>query len=483
MRLLNATTREFAEFYGEQTPKYAILSDTWEQSQEITYQEWLSPTAATSMKSGYRKIIATCVQALNDDYQWIWVDTNCIDKSCSAELSEAVNSMYAWYRDAELCYVYLADIVAPGAEIGPNQHRQVRDSRWHTRGWTLQELLAPRSLEFFALDWSPLGNRSELAREIEMATGIRKVKRAGSASVARKMSWLSRRQTSRTEDMAYCMLGLFNITMPLLYGEGDRAFLRPQEEIIRKTADLIIFCWELSETAPLESEFHSLLAPNPAAFVNSGGYFLRDTRCNIHLEDWPITNRGLSLSLPTLRYYKCTFVVLDDVGHISDSYQTFLLRVSILSQFHGSTPRMEFPPGPLVIPTNNLEYIAPNIERYKEPVILPLSGERFERQEVRYYGFTSRTLDGSTAEDIGALFTEIDRRPTRASSRSAQDFRVLLLGGHDFVGSGRDEKVSYPDDYTPSNRSFVLGTPFRAHYQHNPHEALARLVEVYINGR
>lgn len=277
MRLLNATTHEFAEFYREQTPKYAILSHAWEQSQEITYQEWLRPTAATSMKSGYRKIIATCAQALKDDYLWIWVDTNCIDKSSSAELSEAINSMYAWYRNARVCYVYLADIVAPGAEVGPNQHRQVRDSRWHTREWTLQELLAPRSLQFFALDWSPLGSRNDLISEIFEGTGTLLVEKLSIASAAKKMSWLSRRQTTRIEDMAYCMLGLFDINMPLLYGEGNRAFLRLQEEIIRKTADMTIFCWEFREASPMETEFHGLLAPNPAAFVNSGNYGLRNT--------------------------------------------------------------------------------------------------------------------------------------------------------------------------------------------------------------
>jgi len=177
----------------------------------------------------------------------------------------------------------------------------------------MQELLASSTVRFFARDWSYLGDRDSLGAEIELATGIEPGEDAEKASVARKMSWLSHRQTTREEDMVYCMLGLFGVNMPLLYGEGPKAFHCLQEEIVRQTADLTIFCWwhSTEETG----DFHPLLAPRPSTFRAAGGFFLRPKSRNIMVHTWSITTRGLSLSLPTIRTLSGAFIRLDDVQH------------------------------------------------------------------------------------------------------------------------------------------------------------------------
>ncbi|KXJ87968.1 heterokaryon incompatibility protein-domain-containing protein, partial [Microdochium bolleyi] len=303
MRLLHAKGHRFEEFYGDETPQYAILSHTWQKLQEVTYHEWLNPTDDVRARRGFDKICQASKQALHDGHSWLWVDTICIDKSSSAELSEAINSMYAWYRDAAVCYVHLEDTlpINNNPQLNRNEqddaYRQFRAARWWTRGWTLQELLAPRRLLFFALDWSQIGNRDVLAPEIKRVTGINAWDcqvAVQEASVARKMSWLSRRQTTRVEDMAYCMLGLFDINMPLLYGEGHKAFIRLQEEIIKKTADVTIFCWTRDERTP--RDWLGLFAPNPSVFASSGGFYRYLSRRLT--TPWSITNQGLSISLP-----------------------------------------------------------------------------------------------------------------------------------------------------------------------------------------
>ncbi|KAF6807474.1 het domain containing protein, partial [Colletotrichum musicola] len=265
MRLINTATLALEEFFGDNIPPYAILSHVWG-PEEVTFQDW-QDLAKAREKQGFQKIELARNQALANDLGWLWVDTNCINKESSAELSEAVNSMFAWYRDAEYCYAYLADVSEAGDpdEAVSKRHLfpRISRSRWFTRGWTLQELLAPRSVFFFSREWRQVGTRKSLADVIAGAAHIRAEylyngkKRKGNsrlaisgASVAERMSWLSRRETTRAEDMAYCMLGIFDINMPLLYGEGNRAFTRLQEEILKTSTDETLFSWSWSEDDP-----------------------------------------------------------------------------------------------------------------------------------------------------------------------------------------------------------------------------------------
>ncbi|KAK1997039.1 HET-domain-containing protein [Colletotrichum falcatum] len=230
MRLINTKTLELEDFADDaRVPPYAILPHTWGDG-EITLQEWHDQEVRARKNESLFKIQSTCHQALLDGYNYAWVETNCIDKASSAELSESINSMYNWYRRAAICYVYMVDV--PPHVIGetyshPDSH--FRKSRWFTRGWTLQELIAPTRINFYAANWSMLGSKRDLVDALHLATGIQKHCLSGRLSpsdfsVAEVMSWASARITTRLEDQAYCLLGLFGVNMPLLYGEGHKAF-------------------------------------------------------------------------------------------------------------------------------------------------------------------------------------------------------------------------------------------------------------------
>ena len=236
MRLLNTTTLELVEFHCAQIPQYAILSHTWEEGEVLLAD--IQNHQATG-KFGYRKICGCCHVARKNGLQWAWIDTCCIDKSSSSELSEAINSMYRWYANAALCLVYLQDFEGNQKDFG--------ESRWFTRGWTLQELIAPVYIEFYTSKWEDFGTKTSLALSLSRITQIPVDVLRGqdptTYSVSQRMSWAARRVTTREEDVAYCLLGLFNVNMPLLYGEGKRSFIRLQEQILRQEEDYSIFAW------------------------------------------------------------------------------------------------------------------------------------------------------------------------------------------------------------------------------------------------
>jgi hypothetical protein len=298
MRLINTKTLQLHEFFNETVPPYAILSHAWG-DQEVTFHDWQNLQQTTS-KNGYSKILSACRQALDLKLDWLWVDTNCIDKSSSAELTEAINSMFAYYQRSEVCFAYLAD-VPTASQDNELLLTQIQASRWFTRGWTLQELIAPKHLTFYAADWSEIGKKGgSLAELITSITSIDMIYLSGRgsiyrASVAHRMSWLAKRTTTRTEDMAYCMLGIFNINMPLLYGEGKRAFFRLQEEIIRTCNDHTIFCWEWTDDVP--NDWASLLAPWPTVYEGSGEF---EQLNSDEISVFSMTNAGLSIRLPVI---------------------------------------------------------------------------------------------------------------------------------------------------------------------------------------
>ncbi|KAI1747499.1 heterokaryon incompatibility protein-domain-containing protein [Xylaria castorea] len=300
MRLLNVHTRQMHDFVSSEGIEFAILSHTWG-LEEVALQDWQSSSAAElALREGYRKIDHCCKQALQDGYEWVWIDTCCIDKTSSAELSEVINSMFRWYQDAVICYAHLADV-----SDSIDEHSLVpalTKSRWFTRGWTLQELLAPREIVFFSKNWQNLMTKIHSVDILSTITGIEREYLEGGpledASAAKKMSWAAHRQTSRTEDIAYCLPGIFDVTMPLIYGEGKKAFKRLQEEILKADSDdHTLFAWGvLAEKAtdvpclitnekkaaelyeiPLDyskinQPFSGLLADSPLDFENSGDF-------------------------------------------------------------------------------------------------------------------------------------------------------------------------------------------------------------------
>ncbi|KAL6410637.1 HET domain-containing protein [Ilyonectria robusta] len=309
MRLLNSTSFELAEFVGDDIPTYAILSHTWD-IEEVTLDD-MRRRDFDHLK-GFAKIKGCCEQAAQDDLQWVWIDTCCIDRLSSAELSEAINSMYRWYQNAEVCYVYLYDVPPPDPFLDKHLFQ---NARWFTRGWCLQELIAPREVEFYAENWTELGTKWSLWQAISETTSIPVAillqdKRPGDFPIAQRMSWASKRNTTREEDMAYCLLGIFDIHMPLLYGEGRRAFIRLQEEIMRRGVDYSIFLWR-------SNAFHDttgLLCDSPHYFptdgvpIRSGGFckYSDIVASKIPIQNGPehtkppeVTPRGLQMTLPT----------------------------------------------------------------------------------------------------------------------------------------------------------------------------------------
>jgi hypothetical protein len=236
------------DFFGDKIPEYAILSHTWgEDTEEVTYRDLIDGTSKN--RDGYEKIRFCGEQARRDRLQYFWVDTCCIDKSNSNELAEAINSMFRWYRNAAKCYVYLPDISSPIIDIGDMSDQRLwetalRTSRWFTRGWTLQELIAPTSVEFFSKNRELLGDKKSLERHICEITRIpSKALRGGPLaefSATERMSWAESRQTTREEDMAYSLLGIFGVYMPLIYGEGrENAIGRLREAIDRKEKGML----------------------------------------------------------------------------------------------------------------------------------------------------------------------------------------------------------------------------------------------------
>jgi hypothetical protein len=252
MRLINVKTLKLESFFDKAVPPYAILSHRWG-PEELTYQDMRAgPSSSARSKLGFAKVRGVCDLVCDRFYDaapyecdYVWVDTCCIDKSSSAELSEAINSMFEWYRKAKICFAFLDDVTADG-------RRPMSKSLWFTRGWTLQELIAPDDVVFYDGTWNRIGDRTGMSGELTEVTGvpaallarrcspIRAGKLLDTYSVAAKMSWASRRRTTRVEDEAYCLMGLFGVHMPLIYGEGSKALRRLQEAIVRETQDMSI---------------------------------------------------------------------------------------------------------------------------------------------------------------------------------------------------------------------------------------------------
>ncbi|KIV86704.1 hypothetical protein PV11_02302 [Exophiala sideris] len=286
MRLLHTTNISQHKFSDGDIPKYAILSHRWVENEEISLNDFKEGPLRD--KSGWAKIQQSCKFAKSLNHDWIWIDTCCIDKSNSEELSEAIKSMYHWYRNAECCLTYLCDV---SKDSDPSRIFKVKgsskDSEWFRRGWTLQELLAPRQLRFYDMEWNYLGTRSQLVNELQTVTGIDiKYLQGGTtfrnACIATRMSWMANRTTKRKEDMAYSMLGIFNLTMPIVYGEDERehAFERLQELLLGKHYDDSLFAWRIphdfigaqSQSWELDGwrrDEWGMLAPHPCCFAES----------------------------------------------------------------------------------------------------------------------------------------------------------------------------------------------------------------------
>ena len=311
------------EFSDDETTEYAILSHRWI-AQEVDYREMvkLAKMAVEERDEirqcdGYRKILQSCKQAQNDRYEWLWVDTCCINKRSSAELSEAINSMCRWYENAKVCYAYLHDVLGSSFPTASDKERYPDFCgwpEWFSRGWTLQELIAPSNVQFLNKNWQNIGDKRTLAPTLVGITGIPvhiHGLNGNRPCVAQIMSWAAHRKTTRVEDRAYSLMGLLDVNMSMMYGEGKKAFHRLQLEIIRTSNDQSIFAWGYNAT---NMRTGSILADDPSFFEGCGkaeliGHdeFIQSLGDDVpegeldsikdRLGTFPITNRGIQMWL------------------------------------------------------------------------------------------------------------------------------------------------------------------------------------------
>ncbi|OQN96417.1 hypothetical protein B0A48_17669 [Cryoendolithus antarcticus] len=340
MWLLNATTFELHYFQAlSQAPQYAVLSHTW-RDEEVIFQDIRDPESART-KQGWRKIQYTCEQTRKDDLEYCWVDTCCINKESSAELSESINSMYGIYGGAAICYIYLDDItenlqltdlmdsdlvflnimrarkarsqveLASASDTAlTTQVRAFANARWWTRCFTLQELIAPPDAHFYNQTWEPIARRHDIVSLVSSRTGIdlsvlQRTADPLDMSIAKRLSWAASRQATREEDVAYSLLGLLDVDLPLLYGEGSRAFTRLQEELLRTKSDLSTLAWRLSipqDTSEwrfsLVLNKSGLFATSPDDFRGCGFVTASDRRDQTHR--LVLTSTVMDIELPVI---------------------------------------------------------------------------------------------------------------------------------------------------------------------------------------
>ncbi|KAF6809541.1 HET domain protein [Colletotrichum sojae] len=312
MRLLNATTLRIETVFPGKEPPYAILSHRWTDD-EVLLGDIQSGKARS--KASFAKLKGCCDVALGQGLSHVWIDTCCIDQTSSAELSEAINSMFRWYRGAQVCYAYLFDACV---------ERDYLQSQWFDRGWTLQELIAPKEVQFYARDWTQFGDRTCLSSSLSLRTGIAEEYLLGSnvwnAPIAERMSWAARRETTKPEDIAYCLFGIFNIHMPLLYGEGgENAFIRLQREIISTLnfADDSWLAWGLNiapKSKPTRdltcAALDGMLARSPSLFEDSRDVVLVQRGAGTVALGISMTNADIHAQLPVVTEHGRDYLLL-----------------------------------------------------------------------------------------------------------------------------------------------------------------------------
>ncbi|KAF5974206.1 beta transducin [Fusarium coicis] len=293
-------------------------------------------------KAGWKKIEMTCEASHQANILHTWIDTCCIDKRSSAELSEAINSMFAWYQQSSLCYVYLSDLVFPCSPVDTemprsdegrqwadaafsNLENELRACRWFTRGWTLQELIAPSQIVFLDQNWNLIGSRAPesdlrfikiLERLTAIPSSVLEYKTdIATIPVAQRMSWAARRETTRVEDIAYCLLGIFDVNMPLLYGEGSKSFVRLQEEIVKSHDDLSLFAWKQNPASYGIGVLRGCFANSPAEFAH---WLNIEIRTNNFESGMEVTSKNVHMEGRVLRQEEYPRGIRHGVDHIFD---------------------------------------------------------------------------------------------------------------------------------------------------------------------
>lgn len=324
MRLINVNTLNIG---GDEQPqsKYAILSHRWGDD-EVTFdtypaarkaiEDYLLQRSSANILSGIAKVAGACKLCRKLKLDYLWIDTCCIDKRSLREESKAINSMFSWYDEAEVCLTYMVDV---GKDA-----KTFLQSQWFTRGWTLQELLASRKIVFYDQTWDEIGTKSSLSAQITAATRIshQHLQNFRLASIATKMSWQAGRTTTRTEDIAYSMFGVFDNGMDIRYGERDKAFRRLQEEIVhRHPQDESILAWTSNEPGP-----GGVLAPSVHCFRHCAHLIVTGQSGDYRPRaEYRISGQGFEITAPST---KTSVAVAAVCGHNTGTGSKFELTLN-----------------------------------------------------------------------------------------------------------------------------------------------------------
>ena len=390
MRLLNTSNLQFvhvpdSEIHHDKN-QYAILSHRWGADEDEVSFEDIQLSMDISRKKGLSKLKGFCKLALSEGCHYGWVDTCCINKGNSSELGEAINSMYRWYMGSKICIAYLEDV----------PQTQLLSSSWFDRGWTLQELIGPKTMIFCNHDWHIIGTKIELTAELSRKTRIPEsvlshATKPSACSVAQRMSWAAERTTTRVEDRAYSLMGLFDVYMPMIYGEREKAFLRLQQHIVQKSKDESIFAWCTEFPGNLKT-YSGLFAPSPSAYVHCSEII--QTRGSGGFSE---VNGELSIPLKMAPHSMETYSALIHCTHSMETYS------ALLHCTHRAKPDHNV--SILIAPTSDEAiYVRVRDVGDGSHTLIPSSDqERFVEQQIRvvdpteppvtfFYGFWLRTL-------------------------------------------------------------------------------------------
>ena len=434
MRFVNTTSLKFHEVSDLELHKlkkgYSILSHRWTWGDdEIVYMDVPSMNSDVKAKDGYAKFTGACTLAKQLGYDLLWIDTCCINKTDSVEIGEAINSMYRWYSMAKVCIAYLQDVTSLS---------QIKESEWFNRGWTLQELIAPRIVRFYDRNWNYLGDKASLSNTLGSRTGIptdvlKNTTPPQAYSIAQRMSWAAKRTTKRLEDRAYSLMGLFDVNMPMIYGERERAFIRLQEQIISKSTDESVFVWDLDiledSTRDAKHVHCGLLATSPACFARCGDVVSRGRSRGFHINQF-----GLSISLPATLYALGTYQAPLNVTKAKAAGQCAILLAKLPEG--ESFARISSPSGESVLMTETLAVKLMEFTVSLEPTERPLR---------LYPGFWLRKL-GFHDSHINA-YKILERR------YSADDDRLMLPDGE--VGTAGIIRLSLRDSDQPAGFGWI----------------------------
>ena len=402
MRVINTETLRFEDIAEEN--KYAVLSHRWSAASEdeVSYVD-IAESRDISHKAGFAKFQGFCSLAAKLGCRYGWDDTCCINKGDPSEVTEAINSMYRWYQYSHICIVYLEDVV---------EKNQMMGSSWFDRGWTLQELIGPGATSLYNRDWNLIGTKDELLSTLSGKTGVPEDvlshrNKPSTCSVAQRMSWAATRETTRIEDRAYSLLGIFGVSMTPIYGEREKAFLRLQRAIIEESKDESIFAWAMSTGAEDDESrtYTGLFAPSPFNFLNCG-----DVNSIRGSKGFSVTNGELSMTLRTLPHSMETYYAILNCcrkGNLDDRIAILVSRLVTENEYVRVAKTI---PG-------GLGLISPSKAVSLKERLIRVSLEPSEAPLNRVYGFWLRTFEPPGHQDC----------QMRVLSRSKQSSNLNIL--------------------------------------------------------